>query len=82
MRPLSADTSPDAEAVRFALYARMSPADKLARMAELTRSANALALAGLRRDYPDASDEELWLRLAVRRLGPELVARAYGWRAE
>ena len=75
------DTTPEADAVRFERYARMSPAEKAGRLADLTRAAGALALAGLRARYPGAPDAELLLRLTVLRLGAETVRRAYGWRA-
>jgi len=78
--PLAVDTAADADALQFALYRRMSPAEKAARVAELTRTAHVLALAGLRERYPAAAAGELLLRLAVRRLGAETVARVYGWR--
>ncbi|MGH7672071.1 MAG: hypothetical protein ACREMC_04170 [Gemmatimonadales bacterium] len=77
----SADTAPEADAVRFEQYGRMSPAEKAARVVELTRAVAVLALAGLRTRHPGADERELWLRLAVLRLGAETVSRAYGWRA-
>lgn len=59
----------------------MSPAEKAAGVRALTLTVNALSLAGLRRQYPAANEAELRLRLAVRRLGADAVAQAYGWRA-
>jgi len=81
--PLAAltDTAPEAEAVRFERYRRMTPAEKVQRVVELTQSTCLLALAGLRARHPGADEPELLLRLAVLRLGAELVERAYGWRA-
>jgi hypothetical protein len=79
--PLAPDTSPEAEAVRFALLRRMSPMDKARRVGTLTAAANHWALCGLRERFPEAAEQELLLRLAVLRLGEECVARAYGWRA-
>lgn len=76
-----ADTTPDADAVRFARYARMTPAEKAARVVELTQTACTLALAGLRGRHPGAQEPELLLRLAALRLGADAVFRAYGWRA-
>jgi hypothetical protein len=75
-----ADTALDAWAKQFELYRRMSPADKAAGVRAITLAVNALALAGLRRQHPAATEAELMLRLAVRRLGEEAVAQAYGWR--
>ena len=59
----------------------MSPAEKAAGVRAIALAVNALALAGLCQQYPSASESELQLRLAIRRLGEDLVARAYGWRA-
>lgn len=81
LRAASADTTPDVDALRFARYARMSPAEKAARVVDLTQSACTLALAGLRARHPGAREPELLLRLAVLRLGADTVRRAYGWRA-
>jgi len=76
-----ADTTLEAWRKQFELYRRMSPEEKAARVRALTLALNTLALAGLRRQHPTASEEELRLRLAVRRLGADAVAQAYGWRA-
>ena len=75
------DTAADIEAVRFGRYASMSPAEKAARVVDLTRAACMLTLAGLRTRHPGAGESELLLRLAVLRLGADAVSRAYGWRA-
>jgi len=72
------DTNPAARAILTAVYARMSPAEKLECMRAVTLAANRLALAGLRERYPDADEGTLLLRLAQRRLGDELTRRAYG----
>lgn len=74
------DTTPEAWAKQFELYRRMSPAQKADGVRALTLAVNELALAGLRRRYPSADEDELRLRLAVQRLGEEAVAQAYGWR--
>lgn len=74
----SLDTSPAAAALQCDLYRRMTPADKARRVTALTQAASRLSLAGLRLRYPQADERELWLRLAVVRLGAPLVARAYG----
>ncbi len=75
------DTTAAIDAVRFGRYASMSPAEKAARVADLTRAACTLTLAGLRQRHPGADERELLLRLAVLRLGADVVSRAYGWRA-
>jgi hypothetical protein len=73
------DTTADVEAIQFELYRRMTVEQKARRVTELTAGACRLALAGLRQRYPGASEQELLLRLAVLRLGPETVARVYSW---
>jgi hypothetical protein len=75
------DTDPDVDAVQLERYRQMSPAEKVRRVVDLTQLAGTLALAGLRTRHPTASETELLLRLAVIRLGREMVSRAYGWRA-
>ena len=75
-----ADTTPEAWAKQFELYRGMTHAQKAWLVREVTLAANAFALAGLRQRHPNAGEGELLLRLAVLRLGEELVARAYGWR--
>lgn len=60
------------------LYAAMSPAEKLERIAELSVGANRLALARLRARHPDLTEEELLLRLAEMRLGPKLFEAVHG----
>ena len=75
-----ADTSPEAWAKQFELYRRMTSVQKARLVREVTLAANAVALAGLRQRHPSANEDELLLRLAVLRLGEDLVARAYNWR--
>lgn len=77
---MPADTAPDVLAKQFELYRQMTPAEKAAGVRALTLAVNTLALAGLRQQHPGASESELQLRLAARRLGEDLVARAYQWR--
>jgi hypothetical protein len=56
---------------------RFTPAEKAAIVSGLTRAAYALARAGVRRRYPDASPREQYLRLAVVTLGRDLARKAY-----
>ncbi len=74
---LAADTSLAAERRQVALWRRMSPLEKLNLVGESTRAVLQLSLAGIRLRYPEASDEECRLRLAILTLGRELACRAY-----
>jgi hypothetical protein len=74
------DTAPEALERQFDLYRRMSPAEKAQLCRDASLAATAFAMAGLRQRHPDATERELLLRLAVMRLGAEVVERVYGWR--
>jgi hypothetical protein len=73
------DTNPKVEAFIVEGYRRMSAAQKMARVTELTRAVQQLALADIRRRYPTADVREQSLRLASRWLEPELMRRAFNW---
>lgn len=68
-----------AERLQIELLRQMTPAEKLERVRQLTLAVQQLAFAELRQTDPDASDDELWLRLASRRLGPAMMKKVYGW---
>jgi hypothetical protein len=76
MRPL--DTSPEAWAVFLDIQRRMTPGEKIARVFELSARVKAMAEAGLRQRYPEASDEEIRMRAIRQRLGDELFTKVYG----
>jgi hypothetical protein len=69
-----------AERVQFDCYRALSPAEKLELIEQLARDARALSLAGLRLRHPQATVEELELREAGLRLGPELARAVHGSR--
>lgn len=76
---LTNDTHPAIEALQVEGYRRMSPSQKLERVSALTRALHELALQDVRRHHPNADAHELALRVASRRLPPELMRRAFGW---
>lgn len=78
-RAQSIDTSGDVDRWMMAAWRALPPWRKAELVCELGETAELFALAGLRRRHPDASPRELALRLAVRRLGPDLVRLAFGW---
>jgi len=78
--PVPSDTSPDAEGVLIEGYRRMSPAEKLDRVAALNRALVVLSTARLRAQYGAAmSPRELRLRLAALRLEPEIMRTVLAW---
>ena len=77
-REMNLDTSPEAEEILFSLLREAPAWKKWQQMAALNHSARLLALAGLRRRHPHASEEDLRRRLADMLRGPELATRVYG----
>jgi hypothetical protein len=72
------DTHPKMEALQIRLLREASPARKMEMLAGLNSSARTLALCGLRKRYPGASESELRRRLAGILLGEELAGKVYG----
>lgn len=73
------DTDPRIEAVLVAGYRAMSASQKLARVTDLTRTVQHLALLDIRRRHPHAAQRELALRLASRWIDPDLMKRVFDW---
>lgn len=59
----------------------MPPERKAALVDAWSADVRRLALAGVRERHPDASEEELRMRLGVLLYGEELIRAAYGWEA-
>lgn len=76
MRP--ADTSETADRVQFELLRMMSLEQRGELIRALTLAVQELAFAGMKGRYPDATDEEIWMRLAVQRLDRDVVLKVYG----
>jgi hypothetical protein len=74
---LAGDTSLEVERLQVALWQRMSPLEKSHAVTEISRTAQELSLAGIRRRHPRASERECLLRLAVLKLGRELAMDVY-----
>lgn len=77
-----ADTSERADEVQFEILRRMTVQQRAEVFTQLCLSVQELAIAGLRRQYPNATEDELLLRLAARRLGNDVVRRVWGWAPE
>ena len=70
-----ADTTAPAQAIQDALRRRLSPAEKLAQVARLSRMVDLLSIEGLKRRHPTATDEIIRDLRAELRLGSDLAAR-------
>ena len=80
MRPR--DTSPEAWKFQMELMRKMTPEEKLRRAIEFTDSIRKLGEAGIRRAHPQASEREIFLRIAQQQLGKDFQ-KVFGdeWRA-
>lgn len=82
MKPLSPDTSPEAQQMMFELMRQIPIWKRLALTCELIQATRKLMLADLRRRFPQASEEELRRRLIARLLTRDEVIQAYGFDPE
>lgn len=73
------DTTPAVERLLIEGYRRMSPAEKLERVAAMNRALQQLATARLRAQYGQMTESELRLRLAALRLDARTMRDAFGW---
>ncbi len=73
------DTHPKALEVFLSLQRQMTPAQKVSLVFNLTTMVLRLSEAGVRMDYPQADEREVFLRAAARRLDRETMIRVYGW---
>ena len=79
MKPLSPDTTSDAQRKQYELMGRLTPEQKLSMAFALTDAMRQLILADLRHRFPGADDEEIRRRFIARVLPREIVIRAYGF---
>jgi hypothetical protein len=82
MPPFYTDTHPEMEALQVKLLRSAPPWQKMKMLAGLNASARELAMAGLRKRFPNESEAELRRRLADLLLGPELARKLYGTRKD
>jgi hypothetical protein len=76
------DTDPEALEVFLQLHRAMTPAQRLAKVFELTAFQEGLQRASVRSMYPHADEREIFLRVAARRLDRDTMIRVYGWDPE
>ena len=79
MKPLSPDTTAEAQRKHYELMRQLSPEQKLSMAFALTDATRKLVLADLHYRFPDADEEEIKRRFIARVLSREDVIRAYGF---
>ena len=67
-------------AVEYRAGVVSGPQERLQMVRDLTIGVQELAFAAIRQAKPQLTDDEIWLQLAARRLGADLVLRIYGER--
>ncbi len=65
--------------VYIGLHQAMTPSQRLNRVFELGQFQQSLQAANIRSLYPHADEQEVFLRVAARKLGRELMIQAYNW---
>lgn len=80
--PISSDTSVDARSLMVQRFAGMSIPERALVAEELNDMCTTLAVAGIRSQYGDLSDDDLRWHLARRRYSKALADEAYGARCD
>jgi len=81
-KPQSRDTSEAIDRLHFDLFRKMSLAERVAIFRGINSAMHQLARIGIGLRFPNASPEEVFLRLAATRLDRETMIRVYGWDPE
>ena len=79
MKPLSQDTTPEAQRKHYELMRKLSPEQRLSMAFALTDATRNLVLADLHHRFPDANEKEITRRFIARVLSRDDVIRAYGF---
>jgi len=77
-----ADTDPEMERVMIELARTTPDWKKIEQVCAMIETTHALAMAGLRERYPNASEEELKKRFAALVLDRQTVIEMYSWDPE
>jgi hypothetical protein len=79
MNPIMSDTSPAIRKMLITGYRKMSAQQKLKSVSELTKAIQQLALARIRKQYGNISEQKQQLRLAALWLDRETMIRVFHW---
>lgn len=76
------DTTAAAANLLYGRLRELSPAQRLAMMAAMSRSVCEIARAGIRSRHPHADEREVAIRLASLTIDAETMRKAFGWDVE
>jgi hypothetical protein len=79
MKPLSQDTTPEAQRKHYELMRKLSPEQRLSMAFALTDATRNLILADLHHRFPEADENEIRRKFIARVLSRKDVIRAYGF---
>jgi hypothetical protein len=79
MKPLSQDTTPEAQSKHYELMRKLSPEQRLSMAFALTDATRNLILADLHHRFPEANENEIKRKFIARVLSREDVIRAFGF---
>ena len=73
------DTHPKIQKMMIDGYRKMSPQKKMQQVDEMTKTVQQMALARIRREYKNCSEEEQRLRLGALWLDRETMIKVFNW---
>jgi hypothetical protein len=76
---LSVDTPIEIERIQVEILRQMTPGEKMDCIRDMTMSVAQMQVEAVRRQWPDATDEEIRLRVFSRWIPRELMIRAFNW---
>ncbi|MFA5293421.1 MAG: hypothetical protein WC496_10350 [Phycisphaerae bacterium] len=79
---IQTDTSREVLEIQYELYRKMSSAEKIELIFDAIRTGQILSMTGIRMQYPNADEKQVWHIWAKRHLGEELYNKVYGGKNE
>jgi hypothetical protein len=79
MKPLSRDTTEEAQRMHYELMKRLSPTQRLKMAFDLTEFSRQLILSDLRQRYPEANETTIRRKFIARVLPRQDVIKAFGF---
>jgi hypothetical protein len=73
------DTDPQALEVFIDVHRKMTPGERAAQIFELVAFMDGLQRSSVKSMYPNADEQEIFLRVVARRLDRNDMIRVYGW---